>query len=233
MTKDFDYRILVNVSSNASLTITTVLSAPRKCTPGEVLSACESIELAHEPADFPRQWLDFAAFILKDFFVLAHRSGLYNRQLPLWTAIGRITNIKVVRPQTGLFTVVDAPYADLSFYDSRGNRLIWTTLLDPLTDANLLKDKPLKTFITDAIHRAEKIQRKENNLKGMFIALPGPLSAPVLDVVARLTKTADPIGRYESLLPSLQIPLNLLSTTAKDDASISLTLAHPPMRQLT
>jgi len=232
MTKHFDYRIVVNVSPNASLTITTVLSAPRKCTPAEVLSACQSIEFTCVPESFPRQWSDFAAFILKDFFVLAHRSGLYNRQLSLWSAIGRITSIKAQRPQRGIFTVVDAPYAELSFYDNRGNRLIWSTLLDSSSDATLSTDKHLKTFITEAIQRAEKIQRKESSLRGIFIGLPAPISPKVLDLVAHLTKSSDPVGRYESLLaPPLQIPLNLISMTPNPDSPTKVSLIHPPLRQ--
>jgi hypothetical protein len=234
MTKDFDYRILVKVSSNASLTITTVLSAPRKCMPGEVLSACRNIELASEPELVPRSWLDFVAFVVKDFFALAHRTGLYNRQTALWTAIGRVVEVKVVRPQTGIFTSVDEPYADFSFFDGRGNRIIWATLLDlQPKDARLLKDKGLKRFIADSIRRAEKIQKKEGKLSGLFIGLPGPITEPVFDVVARLTGASDPVGRYEALLPApMKIPLNLLATTplVSDESSIQITLSSPRLR---
>jgi hypothetical protein len=233
MTKDFDYRILVKVSSNASLTITTVLSAPRKCMPGEVLSACLNIELAPEPDDFPRFWLDFAGFVVKDFFALAHRTGLYNRQNALWTAIGRVVEVKVVRAQTGIFTVADEPYADFSFFDGRGNRLIWATLLDfKPNDAKMLTDKGLKRFIADSIRRAEKIQKKDGSLSGLFIGLPGPISEPVYDVVAHLTGASDPVGRYEALLPSLKIPLNLLSATPSktESRTLQFTLASPRLR---
>jgi hypothetical protein len=213
MTKDFDYRILVKVSPNASLTITTVLSSPRQCAPGEVLAACQNIVFKPEPEEFPPPWLDFTAFILKDFFAFAHRTGLYNRQHAVWRSIGRIVEAKIVRPQTGIFTAVDKPYADFSFYDARGKRIVWATLLDAQPkDAKIVKDKGLKRFINDSIKRAEKIQKKEGSLNGLFIGLPGPISEPVVDVVAHLTGAKDPVGRYEALLPApMNISLDLVS----------------------
>jgi hypothetical protein len=235
MTKDFDYRILVKVSPNASLTITTVLSAPRQCAPQEVLVACQNIELTAEPAEFPLLWLDFASFVLKEFFSYAHRTGLYNRQHALWRAIGRIVEVRIVRPQTGLFTAVDEPYADFSFYDARANRIVWATLLDGQPkDARSWTDKGLKHFINDSIKRAEKIQKKEGNLSGLFIGMPGQISAPVLDVVARLTGgAADPVGRYEALLPApMNISLDLVSFVlhAGEEKASQFALAYPILK---
>jgi len=235
MTKDFDYRILVKVSPNASLTITTVLSAPRQCAPGEVLAACQNIDLLPEAEQFPSPWLDFASFILKDFFVFAHRTDLYNRQHALWRAIGRIVEVQVVRPQTGLFTSVDEPYADFSFYDARANRIVWATLLDAEPkDARISSEKGLKRFINDSIKRAERIQKKEGALSGLFIGMPGPILEPVLDVVARLTGGAsDPVGRYEALLPHpMNISLDLVSVTAPEvpGKPSQINLAYPNLK---
>jgi hypothetical protein len=234
MTKDFDYRILVRVSENASLPITTVFSAPRQCTPGEVLSAYETIAVMPEDEEMPQSWLNFATFIAKDFFLLAHRTGLYNRQNTLWRTIGRIVEVKAIRPPRGLFARTDKPFAHFSFFDGRGNRVIWAVLVDqPPKGSKLDTDKGRKKFIFQAIKTAEKIQKKEGSLNGLFIGLSGPVSESVLDVVARITGASNPVKRYEALLPQpLNVPLNMVSFEQSDGEanSMQFRLCYPRLR---
>jgi len=236
MTKDFDYRLFVEVPSNGSLTLTTVLSTPRQCSPGEVLSACENMELTTDSTNhsLPPHLKDFAGFVVKDFFALAHRTGLYNRQQALWKAIGRVVEIKIDRPQIGWFKKTEAPYADFFFFDSKGNCVIWACLLDlPSESTQYAQEKGRKRFISDCISRAKKFKKEEETLAGLFIGLPEPIGEPVFAMVARLTGAKDPIRRYEALLPApLEIPCNLLQTKSNraEEGSLEIELAYPRLK---
>jgi hypothetical protein len=216
MTKDFDYRLFVEIPATASLTISTILANPRQCLPGEMVSACENIQLRLEPSELPlpRESLEFATFVVKGFFSLAHRTGLYNRQKMVWRGIGRIVEIKITRPKSGWLRKVDEPYAEFTFFDSRSRCVIWACMLDWQATGRFSKEKGRKKFIAHCLKRVKKIQEKEEHLIGAFIGLPSPICKPVLAMISRLTGGTDPIRRYEALLPApMNIACNLLETS--------------------
>jgi hypothetical protein len=226
MTKQIDYRIAIKTAYNSSFTITSVLSAPRQCRPVDVKAALSGIELVYLTAHIPGDLAAVVSFILIDFFALAHSTGLYNRQKMLWESIGRAVQVDMVRPRRGLFfKKSNAPWIDLYFRDTKGNILLFASMSDPLPN---ISDK--KQFIKGVIARAEEIHKRQGFLHGIFLAIDSPIPASILDMVERMTNASDPVGKYESLLPVLQIPLNILRVESAEGEAPTVTLAHPYLK---
>jgi len=234
MAKQFDYRLLIKVGTNNAFTLTTVLSAPRQCLPADVLAACQNITLEAENSETPRHFSIFATYVISEYFALAHRTGLYNRQRGLWEAIGRVVEVRVKRPQFGIFNKVNAPFVDFSCLDSKGQTLIFASLLDEVgSESKYETDSGLKKYVEEAIKRAGKEKKRGAPLAGIFLGLPNPMPKTVLDMVARQTGASDPVARYESMLPDpLSVPLNLIGFSWIGDGSgrMRVQFSHPQLK---
>jgi hypothetical protein len=226
MTKQIDYQIAIKTAYNSNFTITNVLSAPRQCRPVDVKAALAGIELFPLTAKIPDYLSAVVSFIIVDFFALAHSTGLYNRQKMLWESSGRVVQVDIYRPRTGIFRKKSAPCNDLHFIDSQGNILIFCSMADML-----VTDKDRKTFVKGALTRAENIHKKQGFLHGIFLALDSPMPEVVSSMVAKMTNAADPVGRYESMLPEpINAPLNLLAVDRSAVEACRVVLAHPYLK---
>ena len=252
MAKQIDYRLLVKIVTNTTLTVSTILNEPRHCTPVDVLSASQTIQFQPESEGIADHLQRFAEFIVRDFFVVAHRTGLYNRQRLLWQATGRVAEIKLTRalvaktfaqtfenPLTS-FNKVNAPYVDYSFRDGRGNLLIWASFLDQPEPKEKFKSeksyaKAIEHFLVMAIERAHLVKKRETNLQGIFIGLPDPVPNMVLNYMTKVTEATDPVRRYEAILqPPMSIHCNIIGTAfgANDVAELSMHVVYPPLKAL-
>jgi hypothetical protein len=235
MSQQNDYRILIRTAPAGTFTLTNVFSSPRQCTPVDVKAACASVELVEQSGDMPRQLAALASFMTLDFFALAHRTGLYNRQRNLWESIGRVVEIRCARPNRGLFTKVNEPFTDVSCLDARGNVLIFGSLADA-DDAHADADANLKLkrhFVSKALQRASGIRRGQGFLFGVFLAFQDEIPEAVQVMIDGMTAAHDPVARYESMLPPpLNAPLNIAKLDACGVAGeqMKLTLVHPSLR---
>jgi len=231
MPQQTNYRIFVKPAQAGALNLAKESNAPRHASPVDVKAACTSFDLVGETEDIPEELEDFATFVMTDFFALAHRTGLYNRQRSLWDAIGRINEILMTRPLRGLFIKVNQPFVDLRFVDARGNTLIFGSILDKETGQ--LAQANVNRFVNKALQRAGRIHKRQGYLFGVFLALPQDVPEAVQIMVDRMTQADDPVARYESMLPPpVSAPLNLLKmeTEAGESKRVKFTLAHPNLR---
>lgn len=231
MPQQRDYRILVKTAPAGAFSLTKVLTSPRSCTPIDVKAACSSFEFVNESEELPEELSAFASFVLSDFFALAHRTGLYNRQRNLWDAIGRVGEIRFTRPRRGLFIKVNQPFVDLHCVDARGNTLIFGSLAD--REVNGGSAQGISRFVNNALKRAAHIQKRQRFLFGVFLALPDAIPENVQTMINRLTGADDPVARFESKLPPpLNVPLNVLRVEPKaaEDEPTKLTLSHPSFK---
>ncbi|PWU02652.1 MAG: hypothetical protein C5B53_01410 [Candidatus Melainabacteria bacterium] len=231
MAQQTNYRIFVKPTQAGAFNLAKVLNAPRHASPVDVKAACTSFELVGETEDIPEDIEAFASFVMTDFFALAHRTGLYNRQRALWDAVGRINEILMTRPLRGLFIKVNQPFVDLRFVDLRGNTLIFGSIMD--RETNQSAPANISRFVNKALERAGRIHKRQGYLFGVFLALPEEIPEAVQATIDRMTQADDPVARYESKLPPpISAPLNLLKIEALPGEStrVKLSLAHPNLR---
>lgn len=238
MPKNPNFILEVSIRISEAFTLDSIVRCPRTFKPKDVLGACQNNEIVQRSPEVPRSVLSLSTFIMTDFFALAHATGLYNRQKQLWESLSKVTTIHVFQLTTGLMNKKALGIYDLIFQDYKGKPLLVANLVEP----DSLKDRSLclgslKSFIGRA-------QRKAG-IAGVFASFPSPFPLTVLDFVKGAVNSADPIARYESILPSLHVPINLLEMTAPEGASpevdegesdeptegLSFQLVHPNLKK--
>jgi hypothetical protein len=238
MTSQPAFKFEIKSANAANYTLNSVITSPRNCMPHDLDAACNNVLLESKDTAVPAMLRACAEYPLTDFFSLAHRTGLYNRQKLLWEAFGRVTSVEVFKLQQGFFTKTDLPWYDFHFIDGRGKVLFLAHFVEPQAmDSLLVEERQLKDHMRDLLHRAEKLSASRGPLTGIFLYFCAPFPKIVLSKVQELTGSSDPVGRYESLLPPpLLAPLDLVEVgvAAKDEADpavcrFAFTLVQPEL----
>lgn len=190
-------------------------------------------------SDCPPLLVTVVRYVLTEFFTLAHRTGLYNRQKLLWESIGRVNDVAVHRLRQGLFSKTDLPYFDLHFQDSKGRPVLLASVAEP--DAVLGSDNDVERKLKDSVktlqQRAEKLRSKGGTLSGVFLVYPKPFPENVLKIIEDLTGASDPVGKFESILPEpllmpidlLEVDLVQLNKLSDEECTQAVRLVHPDL----
>lgn len=197
---DFTFEVRIRISE--AFTLDSIVRRPRTFKPKDVLSACQNNDVVSKHGNPPPAVESLAVYMMTDFFALAHATGLYNRQKELWEALSKVTAIHVVQQTAGLIHKSALPVFDFSFVDYKGKTLLYVLLVD----GQAAKMKPPLTILKSFIGRA---QRKWG-CQGVLAAYSKPMPPDVLSYIQHQTSTTDPIARYESILPPMKIPFDLL-----------------------
>ncbi|HEY9784583.1 MAG TPA: hypothetical protein V6D17_04210 [Candidatus Obscuribacterales bacterium] len=216
MTSSQRHTIEIKVRNPAAYTLTTVAASPRTCTPTDIKIAGANVQIDCGSEAPPNEVVEFIDFLVTQFFALAHKSGLYNRQRVLWECIARSTRVTANKVSQGMFKKIELPVFDLFFEDGQGMPMLFATLLqrDKIFDDQKQKAEAFK----DCLKRLEHAQRKQNTMRGLFFCCPDPFPESVLARVGELTGAHDPVARYESLLPQpWSIPINLIAMGAETE----------------
>jgi len=231
------YKLSITNENPSNHTLNSVVMQPRASTPIDLQAATSSIKVESD-GDCPRLIETVVRYIFTEFFSLAHRTGLYNRQKLLWESIARVNDVAVHRLQQGFFSKTDLPYFDLHFRDSKGRPVLLACVAEP--DAVLAADNESERRLKDSVkalqQRAEKLRAKSGTLSGVFLVYPKPFPENVLKIVEGLTGASDPVGRFESILPEpLLMPIDLLEVDlvqldhAAADSTEPVRLVHPDL----
>lgn len=223
----FDIKL---VNSEGIITPDAIVRSPRVFKPQDLQAACHNTQIVClQPSPAPSV-VATVRYVLIDFFALAHRTGLYNRQKSLWESLSKVTSVSVFKLTKGFFRRQAIPFFDLRFQDQRGRTVVLVHVAEPAMgdEAGNAVDV-LKGFLK----RAERLP----GLTGLFLCFPEPFPLEVTSKVSELTGGADPVGRYESVLPPpLAVPLNLLELTPAesrvDDSALqsyTTKLVHPDL----
>jgi len=222
------YKLQIKCVDPNDFTLNSVITAPRVCTPLNVRTACQNVSIEAQGEEPPALVMACARFLLVDFFALAHRTGLYNRQPALWQALGRVTDIEVNRHTQGLFQKTDLPVVDISFKDGKGRLAIMGVLIDD--PAFIDDDRKQREFFRGTVARAVKLRSSKELRGGIVVFIPEPIPNNVLTDIIKQTSGNDPVARYESLLPEpvgLTIDLVEYGWPGGDPNHVELHLAHP------
>lgn len=199
----------VSIRIPEAFTLDSVVRSPRTFKPKDLRSACENNQLVVKQGAPPQAVSDLAQYVMTDFFAMAHATGLYNRQRQMWEALSQVNTIAVNQLNQGVFRKSGLPVFDLAFQDYKGKPLIMALLVTQL-GGKLNPVKVLRQFIGRA--------QGKLGLTGALAFFPAPLPESVLQLVEKETFTDDPIARYESILPALRLPFDLLEAAAAPPA---------------
>ncbi|MBS1956812.1 MAG: hypothetical protein JST89_21665 [Cyanobacteria bacterium SZAS-4] len=231
------YKLSITTENSSSHTLNSVVMQPRVSTPIDLQAATSNIKVESD-SDCPPMLQTVVRYIFTEFFSLAHRTGLYNRQKLLWESIARINDVAVHRLQQGLFSKTNLPYYDLHFQDSKGRPLLLACVAEPeaVMGADADGERKMKDAVKALQQRAEKLRSKGGTLSGVFLVYPKPFPENVLKIVEDLTGASDPVGKFESILPEpLLIPIDLLEVNLEQlesSAEINMDamrLVHPDL----
>lgn len=210
---------------------------PRASTPIDLQAATSNIKVESD-SDCPRMLQAVVRYVFTEFFSLAHRTGLYNRQKLLWESIARVNDVAVHRLQQGFFTKTNLPFFDLHFQDSKGRAVLLACVAEPdaLVGSDVDVERRLKDSVKALQQRAEKLRGKSGTLSGVFLVFPKPFPENVLKIVEDLTGASDPVGRFESILPEpLLMPIDLLEVDLdqleheSESSTDAVRLVHPDL----
>jgi hypothetical protein len=235
MPKTPSYKLSISNNDEIGFTLHKVVMEPRQCTPLDLAAAAKNVRI-----DFHGENEDEIAilskkmvnYLLTDFFVLAHRTGLYNRQLKLWEALAGISEVKIAQLQQGFFKKIDLPIWDLLMLDSKGRtKLLVRMVFDiPNAEFDLNNEKGCKALLASTVQRAERLRIENPSFNGVFLFCPKPAGEYVRSYISMITVVDDPVGKYEAKIVSLpDVSLNLFEYESAGD---ELKMLHPSLQKM-
>jgi hypothetical protein len=225
-----DYRITINTPDHEAISLASIVENPRGIKPQDVLAASKNLAIVVEDTNMPASIEAAACYLFKEFFVTAHRTGLYNRQKNLWESLSRAATIEVYQLTAGILNKKSLPAYDAVILDQRGRPIILMRLIE--AEGNY----DPKFFEATFKSLVQKVQSDPGLINGLFLCLPKPFPETLLSSITKLIGAKDPVGRYESKLPQpLSIPIDLLEIDKDANDNCAVNLVHPdltPKRQL-
>jgi hypothetical protein len=188
-------KIKVSQKKPFGLTTEKITQSPRSFNLSQIKEATENLAFTEEKEGLTLNLLLRAAqYILKDFFIYMHQSGLYNRQLALWKTLGNITQCNIYRLKKGLIKKQLLEIFVIDFFIDPKAPCI-SAILETSTNQNTGEDcfKSLKYNLLNIISR-----RNIKRLKGIFYFLNSKPDSYSLNNL--IIDAFDPVAKYESLL---------------------------------
>ena len=206
-----------------SLTCEKVTQTPRIFNTSQIKSAIENISFIDIEEKITPDILSASAeYILKDFFLYMHQTGLYNRQFKLWKTLGNITQCVFSRLQKGLLTKNDLSIYIIDFF------------IDPKTPCiNAIVNEDTETS-TELEFKACLSKNLEINnmdrLKGVFYFLNKVPDETFMSKLDQMINSLDPISKYESRLSDFKdIRLNIINYQ-KENEKYTFKHIYPELR---
>lgn len=199
----------VGLKNPLGLSTEKVTQNPRSFNTTQIRNAIENISFIDiEEGILPELLLSTSNYLLKDFFLYMHQTGLYNRQLNLWRTLAGITKISFSRLQKGVLKkkVLDAYMIDF-FIDPE------TSCINAVVDENYTDSQAKYSFKDFRVYLSKALLRSNlNRLKGVFYFFCGIPDETFLPNLKLITKSFDPISKYESRLPqNYDLRLNVIN----------------------
>ncbi|MBX9771176.1 MAG: hypothetical protein K2X29_07380 [Candidatus Obscuribacterales bacterium] len=215
------YKLTVICPNPEGATLHKIVESPRTAKPADLDLAARNLSVARSTDNCPALIEHVSRYLLTDFFALAHRTGLYNRQLTFWETLSKISHLEVEQLETGIFTRKPMPAYQVSFLDFRQRTLILAAVIAAQNgDARKLAEFALSELLFKA--------KKTQGVTGLAVFAPTSMSAILLDKISKATNASDPVAKYESKLPApLSIPIDLFEFTMGSEGIPETNLIHP------
>lgn len=229
MPKRPDYTLRIELKNIEDFSPDAVTHSPRTFRPADVGAACANIKIEGSSPTLIRS---LAQFLAVEFFALAHGTGLYNRQLKLWTGLAKIATVEVYFDHKGIFTKEVLPSFKLLARDKKGRLITLLRYVCPVAGSTINYMEQLKLLL-------KSTSQEHQAMLGLFFACPAPFPPEVLEYTRKETNAADALARFESVHPKLGIPINLVevdanTTSLPDGQKIAeVRLVHPDVQRGT
>ena len=233
MAKENIIRFKISVTNPELYNLRQAALNPRSLSPLDLTSATQNVTIEFEDPDLVSpESLSFVNFLFLDFFVSAHRSGLYNRQSNLWEAITCICKGEIEPLKKGwFFSSTICPVDEITFFDLNDKPLVLARLIRELPEQDSLKE--INGYLNSLVNKVNKTRINHDYLQGVFLGAPGPVPEEFIETVKKLVGANDPVALYDSKLPQpAGIPLNVLEIDSGTD-EIAIKLIHPQLRKIS
>lgn len=215
------YKLTVTCPNPEGATLHKIVESPRTAKPADLDLAARNLSVARANDNCPALIEHVTRYLLTDFFALAHRTGLYNRQLTFWETLSKISHLAVEQLETGIFTRKPLPVYQVSFLDFRERVLV---LASVIAAQNGSQRKLAEFALSELIIKAKRTP----GVTGLAIFAPQSMSSILLDKIGKAINANDPVAKYESLLPApLSIPIDLFAYTIGEEGIPETSLIHP------
>lgn len=203
MKEQTPYKLTVTCPNPEGATLHKIVESPRTAKPADLELAARNLSVARSNDNCPVLIEHVIRYLLTDFFALAHRTGLYNRQLTFWETLSKISHLEVEQLSTGIFSPKLVPVYQVSFFDFRQRTLILASVIAAQNgDQKKLAEFTLSELIAKA--------KKTPGVTGLAVFAPQSMSPMLIEKISKATNASDPVAKYESLLPApLSIPIDL------------------------
>lgn len=201
--------VIKNLNPDA-FSLYSVVSNPRDVTPYDLQAACNNVSIESDGDKLPApDVMSLVHYLLTDYFQLAHRTGLYNRQKDLWESIARINQIEIGLLKTGMLNMQSLPVYEIDCYTSNQQPAILARLVKPQKRSDF--DRRCLNYLASFVKRITKLHSAKGTLKGCFICFPEPISQTVLSKAQEIAGGDDPVNKFEARLAEpVNIPLDVL-----------------------
>lgn len=212
--------ILIKNSDPEAYNLGTIIQSPRTCTTIDVRQACANLDFVPPGEGLERSALveSFVRYLFTQYFVLAHQSGLYNRQMRLWQVFSKVEKVEFKQVTSGVVSRNFEPAYELAFRTSTNHVVFLALLLESSLTLMPAKERQNKelNLVKDFIARVAKLQVRQSGgvLRGIFIGSPQP-GEPTLNYLVKETGGTDPVARFDCYMGSpLQVHVNFIGYSA-------------------
>ena len=182
----------VTLKNPLAITCEKITQNPRAHSTSEIKSAIENISILDvKERIIPEVIIKAVNYILKDFFLYMHQSGLYNRQLNLWRILSHVSQIHVFELLKGFTKKVNLSTYLIYFQVEERSPCIVGIINEKNTDSY----SELKTCLDKILGIINK-----EKLKGVFYFTSRELGNDFMTNIITLTEAHDPISKYESII---------------------------------
>lgn len=192
----------IKIKIPEAFTLDAIVRSPRTYKPSDVSTAACNNEVVTTAGTPPEAVVKLVTYVVSDFFAFTHGTGLYNRQKHLWSSLSKVTRIYGYQMSTGLMKKTVQPVYDLYFCDFKDKPQVLVRFIDCQLDKPTMALEHLKATVAQAA--------KSKTLTGIMLCFADKVPDDLISMVIKQIAT-DPAGRYESIWPGINIPLNLIS----------------------
>ena len=195
-------KLKITPKNPLTLTCEKITHSPRLINTTQIKTATENLSLIDiEEIILPDLVHNTIDYILKGFFIYMHQTGLYNRQLKLWKALGNTAQVTVLKLEKGVFSKKELNAKIINLFTTPNSPCI-SAIIDESDNQN-----NFKLYLSQALSKVNI-----NRLRGILYFFRG---IPTKDFITKLnliTSSGDPILKYEStFLNHMDVRLNVIN----------------------
>lgn len=216
----------VNSLKPFELTPEKITQTPRSFNTEQIKIALENLSFKTNSGieTLPDYFKEIPNYLLKNFFLKMHQTGLYNRQINLWKTLGTISEASFYRLNKR-FLKKDEDSINLIDFSTSSKKTCICALI--------LQNKSIDyKFLKFQISIVCELFRKRN-LKGIFFLLENLKKHDALKNFELLTNLDDQISKYESVIKGTKdIRMNVINIK-QDGNNYTFEHIYPQIKQPT